>query len=209
VIVRRGRTLHAGTLGLLVATALVPCADLQAATGAEAARAGAYCPLPTAGEVPACLTPAQARYGEFFDALEQGGLDADQTARVEADLTSRTDAAFLALSSLAYAYYQLARQLSERPDADPALTARLAHWNSLLLNLYGTTEADPELRQAVREAASNLQERSPAPPTGPSSADSLALALARMDAEAGLRGPLGHLLHRIWAEPADASRGAP
>ncbi len=177
---------------------------------AAAAQPGAYCPLPEKGDVPACLTPAQAQYGEFFAGLESGEFDERQTSVVEADLAAsdETERSYLALSSLSYGYYRLAQRLSNQRTADPALLARLAHWNQLLLEVYEGDDAAKPFREAVRQAAVDLHTRAPAvgetcKPTANEpcrGAEGLVRALAAIDARAGLRSPLTRLMSRIFGD---------
>jgi hypothetical protein len=174
---------------------------------------GAYCPLPEKGQKPVCLSPAEARYEEFFQALERGEVDDRHTAAVEADLQAGTDPerAYLALSSVSYGYYRLADRVGSHPEADPALLARLSHWNRLLLEVYGETGGDSDFRQAVREAAVDLHRRTPA--AGElcarshsvegecPGADGLVRALAQIDSNAGIRAPLSKLMNRVVGRP--------
>ena len=105
---------------------------------------GAYCPFPEPGQKPACLAPVQERYPAFLEGADRGRIDEAVTAGVEADLTAASDTrdAYLALSSLAYAYYRLAQREAANPGADPALVRRLEHWNGLLSGLYHDADAD-------------------------------------------------------------------
>jgi hypothetical protein len=173
---------------------------------------GAYCPLPKKGEAPVCLSPAKAEYGEFFAALESGNLSDANTAPIETDLRAgdATDRRVLALSSVSYGYYTLARQISEQDEADPRLLARLRHWNQLLLDTYGQSGVDPQLQAAVREAAVDLHAHAPAvgemcpagePGTQCDGADGLVRALAMIDSNAGVRTPLSRLVNRLLGEP--------
>jgi hypothetical protein len=168
---------------------------------------GTYCPLPEPGETPRCLGAAQAEYDDFFAALDRGALDGAATARVEADLLSG-DRAHLALSSLAYGYYQLARAAAAEPRAHPDFVARLEHWNTLLAKTYET--AAP-LRSALREAAADLEAKAPSvdlgcdelgPPC--TTAGSLSRTFATIDAATGVRGPLVRLWQR-WTSRSDAA----
>lgn len=183
-------------------------AGLARAAGDPAA-SGAYCPLPAPGEVPRCLEPARAAYGEFFDALDRGVPAADATARVDADLAAGAGSpnAYLALSSVAYGYWRL----SERAAAaqiDPALARRLESWNALLRQAYTASPADDPYRGAVRDAAIDLRRRAPpirlrcVDDAGDTVAcDSTEAVLRGIDAassEVGLRGALERLLERIF-----------
>ena len=159
---------------------------------------GAYCPLPAPGTKPTCLGVAQAEYGEFFAAIDRGELDPAISARVEADLLS-VERAHLALSSLTFGYYALARSAASEPDADPGLVARLEHWNTLLADTY---EASVPLRGVLRQAAADLEARAPAiacasQAEGCTTTSSLTNAFATVDATAGVRGPLVRLWQRL------------
>ena len=97
-----------------------------ASSAADKLGPGAYCPLPEKGRVSECLAPAQATYGDFFDALEENASDG-ALARVE-DAVARgpeEEDAYLALSSLSYGYYRLAQRAAESETIDPAVTRRL------------------------------------------------------------------------------------
>lgn len=199
------------------AAQLLTAALLGGAAGAGAAEdegqvvPGAYCPLPARGEKPRCLEPAVARYGEFFEAVEEGRADGSPLARVEETVAAggSSEEAYLALSSLAYGYYRLSQRAAATPETPPEIAARLERWNALLGQAYGTSE-DDAWRAAVREAALDLQQR--APPVGlscrdargePTACDSTDAVLRGVDAtadEVGIRGGLRRLLERISAE---------
>ena len=136
----------------------------RVAAGDDPSAAGAYCPFPEPGQKAACLAPAENRYPGFLDSADSGALDDVAAARIEADLTaSATSAdAYLALSSLAYAYYRLAQFEAADPGADPGLVARLEHWNGIMSSVYRDASNDPRLRSAVFEAAADLHARVPA-----------------------------------------------
>jgi hypothetical protein len=178
-----------------------------AASGSEMVK-GTYCPLPEPGHTPRCLGAAQAEYGEFFAALDAGALDDAAAARVEADLLSG-ERAHLALSSLAFGYYQLARSVASEPSAHPDFVARLEHWNALLAETY---QEEVPLRGVVREAAADLEARAPPVPLACTdgsehctTTSGLSGALAAVDAAAGIRGPLVRLWQR-WLGGARRAR---
>jgi len=196
-----------GTL-LLAAAAAGP-----AAAAGDPAHAGAYCPLPPPGQSPRCLDPAKAQYGDFFASLERGVPDESVAARLEADLATggAGEHGYLALSSLAYAYWQLSeRAAASAHDADVA--ARLERWNALLREAYAASGDDPGYRAALREAALDLRRRAPPVRVRCVDADgataecsSTEAVLRGMDAttaEVGLRGALGRLLARLFGDEA-------
>lgn len=193
------------------ASALAACAcavGAFTARGAGEVAPGAYCPLPKAGEVPKCLQPAREEYRDFFAALDRGGVGNREAARLEADVAggAASQRAYLALSSLSYGYYQLARQAAAAPSTDPAVTARLERWNTLLASAYETSPDDAEYREAVRTAALELHERALVrlgcvdAQGEPSECDSTEAVLRGFDAaddEVGFRGALRRLFQRI------------
>ena len=65
-------------VAMLAAVALTPQALLAA--GDDATVAGAYCPLPEPGQVPQCLAPARAEFGDFFQAVDTGGVDTGESS---------------------------------------------------------------------------------------------------------------------------------
>lgn len=176
-----------------------------AASAAEGVAPGSYCPLPKAGQEPKCLAPARKEYAEFFSAIDEHAVDDARLARVEAELASDDDN-YLALSSLAWGYYRLSLQAAQTPGTDPEIVARLERWNALLGNAYGARPPDDPYRQAVREAALDLQ--ASAPPvalecrdgTGDTveceSTDAVVRGLDAAASDVGLRGGLERLLHR-------------
>lgn len=175
---------------------------------------GSYCPFPEEGKKPECLTGAQARYSGFYRGIESGRIDADDAARVEEDLVAGGEAArtYQALSSIAYAYYVLARRAAESPRADPELVARLERWNALLALAYHDTPSDASLRAAVREAAEDLRRRA-APvelackdadgdPARCTSTDAVLRSIDDARDQTGVRGQLGRLMeHLLGGEP--------
>jgi hypothetical protein len=203
---------------VLAASVIGPAPAARGGGPGDAARPGAYCPLPEPGQTPVCLSPAQAAYGDFFDAVGRGQVPEHAASAVEADLrgASGTERAYLALSSISYGYYRLAEQLRARDDVDPAVQARLTQWNQLLVALYGTTDPDDPFRSAVREAAADLQARTPDPggycpnryPGGCRHSEDLVRALAAVDDKAGVRSPLGNLLRRLFGPAPEASAPA-
>ena len=177
--------------------------------GAGGNQPGAYCPLPKKGETPLCLEPAIAEYGEFFSAVEEQDVTETRLARLESDVAAgaETENAYLALSSLAYGYYRLSQQVAAADDADPRFLARLEQWNALLAVAYEESADDTDFRQAVREAALDLQRN--APPVRlrcvddrgeAMECDSTDAVMRGIDAAAndvGIRGALERLLKRI------------
>ena len=185
--------LRAGWTGLAAGLAAAGLAH-----GAGEVKPGAYCPLPKAGETPTCLAPAQAEY-EFFSAIGESAADDARLSRVERAV-AEGDSDYLALSSLAWGYYQLSQQAARTPGADPAIAARLERWNRLLGQAYGDRPEDDPYREAVRTAALDL--RSQAPPVtlrcqdeqGRSSeCDSTDAVVRGLDAAASDAGPRGAL----------------
>jgi hypothetical protein len=173
-----------------------------------AATPGAYCPLPEKGEVPKCMAPAQATYSDYFAALERGQLADADTAQLEQTVAegAASGHAYLALSSLTYGYYQLARREAGRPEQDPEVALRLARWNTLLERAYAASAEDDEYRRAVRRAARELRERAPiqlpcqdaeGAPAACSSTESVLRGLEAADERAGIRGALERLLRRF------------
>jgi hypothetical protein len=193
---------------------------LLVAPGARAegeVRPGAYCPFPKPGEKPACMKPAQEKYGEFFAALETDGTVADTAlARVEADVAAGASSAdaYLALSSLAYGYYRLSQQAAATPSNDPEIAARLERWNALLARAYEASPQDAAYQDSVREAALDLRRRSP--PVELScldeagarvpcdSTEAVVRDLDRLRDQVGVRGALSRLLSRLFGDGAEA-----
>jgi hypothetical protein len=172
---------------------------------------GAYCPLPEPGQQPRCLAPARETYADYFAALERGAIGDADAASVEAAVAQGAAAehAYLALSSLAHGYYELALREAGRPEQDPEVTLRLARWNQLLERAYSASPEDADYRAAVRRAATELRERAPVAlpcvdergaPSSCSSTESVLRSLDAADERAGLRGALERLLRRFFPE---------
>jgi len=202
-----------------VAAAVLAGALLAAPAGAEKApsQAGAYCPLPEAGEVPKCLSDAQAQYEGFFLGLERGELDETAAAEVEADLRGPDADRYDALSSLSYGYFTLARQLAATDRPAPELVHRLERWNVLLSEAWAASEGDPRYREALRAAALDLRANVPdlglrctddaGRVTRCASTEAVLEAMDQRRQETGLRGALSRLLQALLpdgGEGADA-----
>jgi hypothetical protein len=193
---------------LLASLALTLAAPVSAGGGAEP---GAYCPLPEKGEVPQCMEPAQATYSSYYQALADGNLADADTAELEQTVAegAASEHAYLALSSLAYGYYQLARREAGRPEQDPEVALRLARWNTLLERAYAASAEDVAYRDAVHRAALELRERAPitlpcqdasGAPAACSSTEGVLRGLETADERAGIRGALERLLRRFFTE---------
>lgn len=156
----RVRCVKSGSLPLAIAVVLAS----QIATADSKNQPGAYCPLPEAGKPATCLAPAQARYSEFFAGVDRGTIDDAAAAQVEADLLARADdvAAYDALSSLAHGYYRLAKRAAASPSVDAETQQRLERWNTLLASAYERNDGDPAYRDALRSAAADVHQRTPA-----------------------------------------------
>ena len=198
--------LRRSVTAVLLATAVGAGSPLggAAAAAGDPSKAGAYCPLPKAGEVPKCLYDAQETYEGFFLGLEEGSVDDVAAAQVEAAVTGGSDAQrYDALSSLSYGYFMLARAAANSEEPSPRVRARLERWNALLTEAYRTNE-DPRYRDAVREAAVDLQANAPAVglrctdaegnPAECSSTEGVVRAIDLARQQSGLRGALGRLL---------------
>jgi hypothetical protein len=193
-----------------LACLLVPIggAPALATDGANAAKSGAYCPLPEPGQPAECLEPAQQRYESFFGALEKGSFDPAAAARIERDLAAGSDAPYDALSSLAYGYYRLARRAAADPNADPAVILRLERWNDMLARAYEKSGSDPAFRAAVRAAAADVNRRAPAvglrcldewgDVTTCSSTEAVIRGMDALRDQTGLRGQLARLFARLF-----------
>jgi hypothetical protein len=206
----------AGVAALALLLALSVAAPAAGAAG-DPRRAGAYCPFPEnlkKGEVPECFTSAQREYPEFLAAVESGRIDDPGVTRLEQQLEAAgsEESDYLALSSLAYGYFRLAERVAHSERPNPALVARLQSWNQLLSGLYQKSEASPQLRSAVGDAAQDLHARAPAVTTEcpPGSQDEtcqttgvLLQTLRRIDDPAdsyGVRRALGRLLDRMRSD---------
>lgn len=170
---------------------------------------GSYCRLPEPGEKPACLEPAKQTYGaDVFAALDAGNVTDAQLEQLEDDVAagSNSDNAYLALSSLTYAYWRMAQQAATAPGEDPAIVARLDRWNRLLGGAFETS-SDPEFRDAMVVAAEDLRDRAPAvslrcvdskgATSQCDSTDALLRGYEAASAEIGIRGALRRLFERI------------
>ena len=185
-----------------------------ATAGAAASKPGAYCPLPEPGQRSACLGPARSQYEPFFNALEEGEVEPQEAARIEADLAvgEAGETAYLALSSLAYAYWLLALRAAESSAAEPEIVARLERWNEVLSAAYAQSAPDSAFRDALREAARDLHRRAPSQglpcvsETGETiecqPAASLLEAIQRVDSQLGLRGAIRRVLQRVFGSGA-------
>ncbi len=196
----------ARTAALLVLLLLTAAPFARAAGDIEP---GANCPLPKQGEKPRCLVPAMDRYQEFFEALDDQSVGDAKLGRVEREVAAgaASENSYLALSSLAYGYYRLSLRAAAEESADPQVVARLERWNALLGAAYDASPEDERYRQAVHQAARDLQRR--APPVrlrcideqGASVAcDSTEAVIRGVNAaagEVGIRGGLERLLERI------------
>lgn len=191
------------------ALALAPGLLAHAADG-DPSKAGAYCKLPAPGEKPVCLAPAQAEYEEFFSDLDAGTPSAASAARIESDLNGDDDSAYLALSSLSYGYWQLAQRAAQNEHVDPALAEQLADWNELLSQAYADQENDDSFRAAVREAALDLDARTPVDGfeclddegavTSCRPAAALVARMEGLDEQLGVRGAIRRVLERLFPE---------
>jgi hypothetical protein len=162
--------------------------------------------LPEPGQKAACLEPAQAKYGDFFAAVEDGAPDSAATAKLAADLES--GGGYLALSSLAYGYWRLARRAAAAEHVDPELASRLEEWNQLLTAAYLDADSDTAFRSAVREAAEDLHTRAPADgfqcldaagqPTRCRPAAALLSRIEGLDGQLGVRGAVRRVLERLF-----------
>lgn len=192
-------------LGLLLAIA-------APAWGAGKIEPGAYCPFPEPGQKPACMDPARAKYGELFAALDEGEVDDEHIEALEVDVTDAgSDDAYLALSSLTYVYYTIARQAAAAPDADPVVAERLARLNDVLAGAYEAAADDPAYRDAMRTAARDLEARAPAvslectdasgEPVACRSTEDLLSRYATASEQIGIRGALRKILERFTGGP--------
>ena len=193
-----------------VRTLAVLAASLVAAAG-DPSKPGAYCPLPTAGEVPKCLTGAEQTYEGFFLGVREGELDEAAAEKVEAAVRGGQ---VEALSSLSYGYFMLARAQAASAAPNPARRARLERWNQLLADACANSENDPRYRAAVREAAVDINSSVPAlglrcqdesgQETKCASTEAVVRAIDLARQQTGLRGALSRLLASLFGGDADS-----
>ena len=205
-----GTALRVVLAGLLAGGLALP--RVAAAIAGDPSQPGAYCRLPEPGEKPVCLEPAREQYQSFFAALEEGNITNQAAAALETDLRSReaTDRSYLALSSLAYGYWRLAMRAAETEQVDPDTAVRLERWNALLASAYQQNQADSAFRSAVREAASDLQARTPTEgfqcldewgqPALCRPAEGLLATIDSFDEQLGMRGAILRVLRRLFGE---------
>jgi hypothetical protein len=211
-MMRRRRPLIAWLLAGALSATSAPAAE-------DPVRPGSYCPFPKPGEARACMQPAKQAYGEFFEALDGPGEVGDAAlARVEADVAAgaASENAYLALSSLAYGYYRLSQQAAESPSSDPEVVARLERWNALLAQAYAASPQDAPFQASVREAAVDLQRRSPkvalscldesGARVACDSTDAVVRDIDRLRDEVGVRGALARLLGRFFGDSTGAAK---
>jgi hypothetical protein len=157
------------------------------------------------------MAPAQQTYSDYFRALASGALADADTAQLEQTVAegAASEHAYLALSSLTYGYYELARREAGRPEQDPEVALRLARWNALLERAYVASSEDDAYRAAVQRAALELRDRAPitlpcqdahGAPAECSSTEGVLRGLQAADERAGLRGALERLLRRFFPE---------
>jgi hypothetical protein len=178
------------------------------ALGAGDMAPGAYCPFPEPGQKPACMDPARERYGELFEALDEGQVDDAQLQALEADVAAGAGSAdaYTALSSITFVYYRIAQQAASAPDQDPVVVGRLARLNELLAGAYQASD-DPEYRDAMRTAARDLEQRAPSvafecsdkngQPAECGATEDLLRRYANASEQIGIRGALRKLLERF------------
>jgi len=172
---------------------------------------GAYCPLPKPGEKPSCIVPSQSEYGEFFRGIESGAPNEAQLRRVEAAVSrgSHSENPFLALNALSYGYYAMAQAVARDRSSDPALIAHLERWNELFATAYEVSGENLDFREAVRSAALDLQDRTPAlglrctdakgDAARCDSTEAVLRGLSQKRETAGIRGTLNRLIDRLIA----------
>ncbi len=180
------------------------------ARAAETIAPGSYCRLPEPGEEPECLEPSRRQYPGFFERLGSGEPSDADVAAVEADVAGG-ERAYLALSSLAYGYHQLAQRAARSPGEDPSIVARLERWNALLASAYASTH-DEQYRAAIRSAAEDVRDRSAAlelscvDASGSSvpcrTTESVLRGIDQAGGEVGVRGALSRLLRRVFGSEA-------
>ena len=100
------------------------------------------------------------------------------------------------------------QRLAADPSRDPVLVARLERWNELLSRAFEASPEDGRYRDAVREAALDVQRRAPAgsldcvdekgEPARCDTTEAVLRSLGRRRDSAGIRGALARLLERIF-----------
>jgi len=202
------RLLHALSIATTLALSIGVSGSVRAGKGDVAP--GAYCPFPEPGQAPSCMEPAQAEYSDFFTALDDGDISDADSERLESEVAAGAagDAPYLAITSLSYGYYRLAQRAAASPGEDPAVAARLQRWNGLLSAAYDTSANDPSYRLAVKEAASDIQQRAPAVmlacadeagnSTQCNSTEAVIRGINRTQESVGIRGALERLLGRMF-----------
>jgi hypothetical protein len=218
---RRALRRPSRALPLLAGLSLVVPTPVPAAE--DPGRPGAYCPFPEAGQKPVCFDQVEAEYSDFLTAVDSGQVDDPKVAELEQTLQQdgSTEDRSLALSSLAYGYFMLAQRAAAAEHPDPVLVARLQRWNEILGVVYEDDGAEPEFRNAVREAAVDLHARAPAVATecqpGADGQDCqttgvLLQTLRQIDdpgGETGVRGALSKLLGRMLEDDEAGSAESP
>ncbi len=194
------RALGAWLTIVSVAGAPVAARSALAADDSDPSKSGSYCPLPEAGQVARCLEPGQSRYADLFVAVDEEGDLVRAASLVEEDLAGSGEDAYVALSSLAYAYWRLALSAAETEAVDPEVAAKLEEWNELLARVYHQREHDPRFRSALREAAADLEARTPSQQFRP--AEGLLTRFDRAHDQLGVRGAVRRVLNRVF-EPSD------
>jgi hypothetical protein len=203
------------TLGALclIARPMAAGASPASADHGPEPQPGSYCPFPAKGEAAACMIPVQRRYGAFFEAVDRGDVTEMDADRLERDLAGGgvDEGSYLALSSLAYAYYRVAERAAASPTPATALVARLESWNGLLFSAYANSNPESHFREALRLAMADLYHRAPAVPSAceepgadPASCKTTSRLLETLQQlddpadEHGVRGALSRLFGRIF-----------
>lgn len=201
----------AATLALV---ALCAAGGAHAAPPGAAAAPGAYCAIPEPGETPDCLDPAKSQFGDFFRAIDAGETDDAPLADVERAVAEGAGDAegYLALSSLAYGYYQLSQRAARSETVDPAIASRLERWNDLFARVYGADPGATAWRDAVRAAALDLEAHaapvalacrgSDGTSTPCTATEAVMLSIDRAASDRGYRGGLEKLLERWFGDGA-------
>ncbi len=190
----------------LLLCVLLPRLALAGTPGGEIA-AGSYCTLPEPGQKPACLAPARAEHPGFFNAVDGGEVDEVASSRLEDVLRNDPGSpdAYLALSSLAYGYMQLAHSAAAAQQGSPVLTARLERWNALISQSYAEQASPDHFKSALLEAARDIQAKVAglgATCIGGDSASGecstgLVEALEQIDSHGPIRDPMRGILDRL------------